>query len=73
MKKRDKTLQEVTEITKNKEIQSRLILFDGNRKKTAESLGITRQQLQILIKKYEITIPPPIRYRSRAWITKSIS
>ena len=61
------TLHDVTEIARRKTIEQRLLEFDGNRKQTAESLAISRQQLQNLIKAYEIRIPPPVRYRSPRW------
>ena len=58
------TLAEVVEKVRRQCIEERLVQHDGNRKHTAVSLGISRQQLQNLIKKYEIMIPPPLRYRS---------
>lgn len=67
MVKKDKTLARVTDIARRQTIEGRLLEYDGNRKNTAESLGITRQQLLNLIKKYDIRIPPPVRYRSGKW------
>ena len=59
------TLAEITEQARRQTISKRLSELDGNRKKTAESLDLSRQQLQNLIKAYGITVPPPIRYRHR--------
>ena len=59
------TLREVTLQAKVREIEKRLHEYDGNRKLTALSLGISRQQLQSFIAKHNIQIPPPIRYRRR--------
>lgn len=67
MKKSYPTLHRVTEIARRKTIEQRLMEFDGNRKQTAESLNISRQQLQNLIRRYDIRIPPPVRYRSQRW------
>ena len=57
------TLREVTLKAKLREIEKRLHEFDGNRRMTAESLGISRQQLQSFIARYHIPVPPPVRYR----------
>ena len=67
MQKAFASLHEITETTRRKTIEQRLIEFDGNRKQTAESLDISRQQLQNLIKAYNIRIPPPVRYRAGRW------
>ena len=64
--KKEPTLAVITERIRRKTIEERLFELGGNRKQTAESLDISRQQLQNLIKVYNIHIPPPIRYR-QSW------
>ena len=65
MTKKQPTLAEITELARRKAIEERLKSLDGSRKQTAESLDISPQQLQLLMKKYEIQVPPPLRYRRK--------